>query len=89
MGQIGFINPVSEPFCASCNRLRLTADGQLRTCLFSLEDRSLLGPLRAGASDDDLARMIRKAVWGKELKHRINEGAYFVRPNRSMSQIGG
>jgi cyclic pyranopterin phosphate synthase len=89
VGRIGFINPVSEPFCASCNRLRLTADGQLRTCLFSLEDRSLLGPLRTGASDDDLEGIIRRIVWGKELKHRINEGAYFVRPNRSMSQIGG
>ena len=89
IGQVGFINPVSEPFCASCNRLRLTADGQLRTCLFSLEDRSLLEPLRRGVSDADLGQIIRRIVWGKELKHRINEGAYFVRPNRSMSQIGG
>ena len=89
IGQIGFINPVSEPFCSTCNRIRLTADGQLRTCLFSLEDRSLLAPMRAGASDAELEQLIRTIVWGKELKHRINEGAYFVRPNRSMSQIGG
>lgn len=89
IGQIGFINPVSEPFCSTCNRLRLTADGQLRTCLFSLEDSSLLEPMRGGASDRDIEHIVRKLVWGKELKHHINEGAYFVRPNRSMSQIGG
>lgn len=89
IGRVGFINPVSEPFCASCNRIRLTADGQLRTCLFSLEDTSLLAPLRAGATDEELERTVRAAVWRKELKHHINEGAYFVRPNRSMSQIGG
>jgi cyclic pyranopterin phosphate synthase len=88
-GRVGFINPVSEPFCASCNRIRLTADGQLRTCLFSLEDVSLLGPLRSGLATGDLAQLVRRAVWRKELKHHINEGAYFVRPNRSMSQIGG
>ena len=89
IGRMGFINPVSEPFCASCNRLRLTADGGLRTCLFSLEDTSLLAPLRAGASNGEMEQLIRAAVWRKELKHHINEGAYFVRPNRSMSQIGG
>jgi GTP 3',8-cyclase len=89
IGQIGFINPVSEPFCSTCNRLRLTADGQLRTCLFSVVDTSLLAPLRVGASDAELEQIVRAAVWGKELKHRINEGEYFTRPNRSMSQIGG
>jgi cyclic pyranopterin phosphate synthase len=89
IGQIGFINPVSEPFCATCNRIRLTADGGLRTCLFSVEETSLLGPLRAGASDEELERVIRQAVWRKELKHHINEGEYFQKPNRSMSQIGG
>ncbi|MCS6802597.1 MAG: GTP 3',8-cyclase MoaA [Dehalococcoidia bacterium] len=88
-GEIGFINPVTEPFCADCNRLRLTADGQLRTCLFSTGDWDLLGPLRAGASDEELIAIIREAVRHKEKKHRINEGAAFVRPNRSMSQIGG
>ncbi|MBI4212950.1 MAG: GTP 3',8-cyclase MoaA [Chloroflexi bacterium] len=89
IGRVGFINPVSEPFCSACNRIRLTADGGLRTCLFSLEDTSLLAPIRAGATDEDLEQVIRAAVWRKELKHHINEGAFFVRPNRSMSQIGG
>ncbi|MFN8534951.1 MAG: GTP 3',8-cyclase MoaA [Dehalococcoidia bacterium] len=88
-GEIGFVNPVTEPFCAECNRLRLTADGQLRTCLFSTGDWDLLSALRAGASETDIVAMIREAVSQKEKKHRINEGAAFVRPNRSMSQIGG
>lgn len=89
IGRIGFINPVSEPFCSACNRIRLTADGRLRTCLFSIEETSLLDSLRAGLDDAELEQVIRAAVWRKELKHHINEGAYFVRPNRSMSQIGG
>jgi GTP 3',8-cyclase len=89
IGRMGFINPVSEPFCSSCNRIRLTADGDLRTCLFSVDETNLLGPLRGGATDEEMERTVRTAVWRKELKHHINEGAYFVRPNRSMSQIGG
>ncbi len=88
-GEIGFINPVSEPFCADCNRIRLTADGQLRTCLFSVEEADLRGPMRNGASDEALAEIIRTAVYAKELKHRINEGEAFRRASRSMSQIGG
>jgi GTP 3',8-cyclase len=87
-GSIGFINPVSEPFCGDCNRLRLTADGRLRTCLFSLNETDLRAPLRAGASDDELAHIIRTAVWAKELKHRVNEPG-FVQPARTMSAIGG
>jgi cyclic pyranopterin phosphate synthase len=87
-GRIGFINPVSEPFCGDCNRIRLTADGRLRTCLFSLNETDLRSPLRAGASDDDLERIVRDAVWRKELKHRVNEPG-FVQPARSMSAIGG
>ena len=87
-GEIGFVNPVSEPFCSSCDRLRLTADGQLRTCLFSRREWDLKTPLREGASDADLAELIRWAVRHKELKHRINEPG-FVRASRSMSQIGG
>jgi cyclic pyranopterin phosphate synthase len=87
-GQIGFINPVSEPFCDDCNRLRLTADGRLRTCLFSLHETDLRGPLRAGATDDDLEQLIRDAVWAKELKHRVNDPG-FVQPARTMSAIGG
>jgi cyclic pyranopterin phosphate synthase len=87
-GEIGFVNPVSEPFCADCNRIRITSDGKLRTCLFSIDETSLRDPLRSGASDDELEALIRDAVWRKELKHRINE-AGFRRPARSMSQIGG
>jgi cyclic pyranopterin phosphate synthase len=87
-GRIGFINPVSEPFCADCNRVRLTADGRLRTCLFSLNETDLRGPLRAGAGDEELARIIRDAVWRKELKHHVGEPG-FIQPARSMSAIGG
>jgi cyclic pyranopterin phosphate synthase len=87
-GEVGFVNPVSEPFCSSCDRIRLTADGQLRTCLFSRREWDLKGPLREGVSDEELADAIRWAIRHKELKHRINE-AGFVRASRSMSQIGG
>src|SRR5213595_3469367 len=87
-GEIGFVNPVSEPFCSTCDRIRLTADGQLRTCLFSRREWDLKTPLRAGASDDELVRLLRWAVRHKELKHKINEPG-FVRASRSMSQIGG
>jgi cyclic pyranopterin phosphate synthase len=87
-GRIGFINPVSEPFCADCNRVRLTADGRLRTCLFSLNETDLRGPLRAGADDQELAEIIRAAVWRKELKHHVGEPG-FIQPNRTMSAIGG
>ncbi|MGI8726421.1 MAG: GTP 3',8-cyclase MoaA [Solirubrobacterales bacterium] len=87
-GEIGFINPVSEPFCADCNRLRLTAEGQLRTCLFSVHETDLRGPMRAGAGDDELAELIRAAVWRKELKHYVGEEG-FRAPPRSMSAIGG
>src|SRR5215207_7634076 len=87
-GELGFVNPVSEPFCSSCDRIRLTADGQLRTCLFSRREWDLKTPLREGASDDELAGLIRWAVKHKELKHRINDPG-FVRASRSMSQIGG
>ena len=87
-GEIGFINPVSEPFCADCNRIRLTADGKLRTCLFSIRETDLRGPLRDGAGDEEVAQVIRDAVWRKELKHRVNEPG-FVAPPRTMSAIGG
>ena len=87
-GTIGFINPVSEPFCADCNRIRLTADGRLRTCLFSLNETDLRGPLRAGADEDELEQIIRDAVWRKELKHHVGE-AGFIQPGRTMSAIGG
>jgi GTP 3',8-cyclase len=87
-GEIGFINPVSEPFCADCNRVRLTAEGKLRTCLFSLHETDLREPMRAGASDDELERIVRDAVWRKELKHHVGEKG-FRQPPRTMSAIGG
>jgi cyclic pyranopterin phosphate synthase len=87
-GEIGFISPVSEPFCADCNRVRVTSDGKLRTCLFSIHETDLREPLRSGAGDDEVAELIRDAVWRKELKHRVNEPG-FRQPPRTMSQIGG
>jgi cyclic pyranopterin phosphate synthase len=87
-GEIGFVNPVSEPFCADCNRVRLTAEGKLRTCLFSLHETDLRAPLRDGASDAELERLIREAVWRKELKHHVGEPG-FRQPARTMSAIGG
>ena len=87
-GKIGFINPVSEPFCGDCNRIRLTADGRLRTCLFSLNETDLREPLRSGADDTELEQIIRDAVWRKELKHHVGEPG-FIQPARSMSAIGG
>jgi GTP 3',8-cyclase len=87
-GELGFVNPISEPFCSSCDRIRLTADGQLRTCLFSRREWDLRTPLREGASERELAELLRLAVRHKELKHRVNEPG-FVRGSRSMSRIGG
>jgi GTP 3',8-cyclase len=87
-GEIGFINPVSEPFCSDCNRVRLTAEGKLRTCLFSINETDLREPLRSGASDAELERIVRDAVWRKELKHHVGEPG-FVQPPRTMSAIGG
>jgi len=87
-GVVGFIDSVSEPFCATCNRIRLTADGKLRTCLFSLVEHDLRGPLRAGASDHELGALLRAAVGTKERKHHVTDGL-FVKPERTMSQIGG
>lgn len=88
VGEVGFINPVSEPFCASCDRIRMTADGQLRTCLFATEETDLRAVLRSGASDEEIAATIRRAVWHKELKHYIGDKR-FKRASRSMSMIGG
>jgi GTP 3',8-cyclase len=87
-GEVGFVNPVSEPFCSDCNRLRLTADGKLRTCLFSLHETDLREPLRSGASDAELESIVRDAVWRKELKHHVGEPG-FRQPPRTMSAIGG
>ena len=87
-GRIGVIASVTEPFCDTCNRLRLTAEGQVRACLFSLEETDLRGPMRDGATDAELASLIRTTVWRKWSGHRINH-ADFVQPARSMSMIGG
>jgi cyclic pyranopterin phosphate synthase len=87
-GEIGLIAPVTQPFCGYCSRIRLTADGKLRTCLFSKDDRDLRGLLRGGASDDDLAFYIRSVVHEKEEGHRIN-APDFVPPSRTMVFIGG
>jgi cyclic pyranopterin phosphate synthase len=87
-GEMGFISPVSEPFCGDCNRIRLTAEGELRTCLFSMNETDLRGPLRDGATDAELEEIVRDAVWRKELKHHVNDPG-FVQPARTMSRIGG
>jgi len=87
-GSVGFIASVSEPFCGTCNRLRLTADGHFSTCLFALDELDLREPMRQGASDHELEDAIRMAVGHKWAGHRINQPD-FVAPTRSMSQIGG
>ncbi|HLB39948.1 MAG TPA: GTP 3',8-cyclase MoaA [Actinomycetota bacterium] len=87
-GGIGVIASVTEPFCDTCNRLRLTAEGQLRNCLFALEESDLREPMRGGASDADLEHLIRRGVWAKWSGHRVNHED-FVQPARSMSAIGG
>ena len=87
-GEIGIIAPVSEPFCGHCNRLRLTADGKIRTCLFSVVEHDLRGLARGGAADDTLRDFLRSVVWQKEARHHIGEPE-FVQPERTMSCIGG
>ncbi len=87
-GEIGVIAPVSEPFCGHCNRIRLTADGKIRTCLFSVTEHDLRARLRDGSSDEDLADWFRAVVLQKEARHHIGEPD-FVAPPRSMSCIGG
>src|SRR5579872_91276 len=87
-GGIGFISSVSQAFCTACNRVRLTAEGGLRTCLFSLTETPLRDLMRSGASDDTIARAIEAAIWQKEEGHHIGE-AGFIKPAKSMSQIGG
>ena len=87
-GYFGVVASVTRSFCGSCDRIRLTADGQFRNCLFGLEEYDLRAPLRSGASDDDLAEIVRGAVGDKWAGHSIGK-VHFVRPSRSMSQIGG
>ncbi|GCE16486.1 GTP 3',8-cyclase MoaA [Dictyobacter kobayashii] len=88
IGEVGFINPVSEPFCSTCDRIRITADGQLRTCLFGTEETDLRAIVRAHTDDELLIQTIRQAVLNKELKHYIGDKR-FRRTNRTMSRIGG
>ena len=88
LAEIGVVASVSEPFCGNCNRLRLTADGKLRTCLFSLDETDLKSLMRDGTSDEELERIIIKAVKNKEPGHKIHTVG-FVKPKRSMSMIGG
>jgi cyclic pyranopterin phosphate synthase len=85
---VGVIPTVTKPFCGDCDRVRLTADGQLRTCLFATTEFDLLKLMRGGATDDDIAGEIQRAVGTKWAGHQINQVS-FVRPHRSMSQIGG
>jgi GTP 3',8-cyclase len=87
-GEIGIIAPVTEMFCGACSRIRLTADGQIRTCLFSTTEYNLREVIRGGASREEIVDFIQAAVLKKELGHRINDPA-FVQPERTMSFIGG
>jgi cyclic pyranopterin phosphate synthase len=88
VGRLGIIASVTRPFCRECDRLRLTADGQLRTCLFARSETDLRTPLRDGATDEELAIVILDAVAQKQAGHGIGS-ATFVQPDRSMSAIGG
>ncbi len=87
-GEIGIIAPVSHPFCGHCSRIRLTSDGKLRTCLFSLFDHDLAGRMRQGATDEELTDYVRSVVDQKEARHHIGEQG-FIKPSRSMVHIGG
>ena len=85
---MGVIASVTEPFCGDCDRVRITADGKFRSCLFALDESDLRAVLRDGGTDDDVAAVVEAAVGAKWAGHRIGQ-VEFVRPSRSMSQIGG
>ena len=87
-GEVGLISPVSEPFCGQCNRIRLTADGKIRTCLFSLREHDLKQLLRSEASDAEIIEWLKSVVLQKEERHHIGE-IDFEQPDRTMSAIGG
>ncbi len=87
-GRIGFISPVSQPFCESCNRLRITAEGQVRNCLFSTEEWDARALLRGGGTDAQIASLVEAAVGAKKAGHGIDSDE-FIRPERAMYQIGG
>ena len=88
IGEVGIIAPVSQAFCGACSRIRLTSDGQIRTCLFSQSEHDLYGPMHRGASDAELASIIRRTVDRKEARHHIGENG-FLQPSRTMVHIGG
>ncbi len=88
VGRIGFINPVTQSFCGDCNRLRVTAEGQIRNCLFSIEEWDARALLRGGASDEQIAALLHASVGAKKAGHGINSDE-FLRPARAMYQIGG
>jgi cyclic pyranopterin phosphate synthase len=88
IGEIGIIAPVSHPFCGHCSRIRITSDGKIRTCLFSVWDHDLYELMRRGASDAELVEFIRGVVDKKEQRHHIGEPD-FVRASRTMVHIGG
>ena len=88
VGEVGLISSVTEPFCGTCNRLRLTADGAVRNCLFTNHEETVRDILRNDGSDAELSLLLRAAVWAKHPGHGINEPE-FLRPSRSMSMIGG
>ncbi len=88
VGEIGLISSVTEPFCGTCNRLRLTADGAVRNCLFTNDEETVRGLLRNDGTDAEISLLLRQAVWAKHPGHGINEPG-FLGPSRSMSMIGG
>jgi cyclic pyranopterin phosphate synthase len=88
VGRLGFINPVTQPFCERCNRLRLTAEGQVRNCLFSTEEWDARTLLRGDATDEQLAELLRSSVGAKQAGHGISSDD-FIKPQRAMYQIGG
>jgi cyclic pyranopterin phosphate synthase len=88
VGRVGFIASVSEPFCMNCNRFRLTADGQIRNCLFSLEEIDIRGLLRGGGTDAEIEAAVRRSIGAKKEGHEINTARY-IQPTRPMYSIGG
>lgn len=82
------IASVTRPFCSACDRTRLTADGQVRTCLFATEESDLRGALRSGAQDEEIARLWKVAMWGKKAGSGLDDPS-FMQPDRPMSAIGG
>jgi cyclic pyranopterin phosphate synthase len=87
-GEIGIVASVTHAFCDTCDRVRLTADGQLRNCLFAVDEFDVRAVMRGGGDDDTVAALIERAVAAKWQGHAINQ-VHFIRPHRSMSQIGG